>query len=226
MIVNEIFYTLQGEGRLAGVASVFIRLAGCPLRCVWCDTKYAWDPAAGEDMTAEQVIARIGDYPTQYVVITGGEPMIHDGFAALVAGLHEAGYHITVETAGIEYIADLPVDLMSISPKLGNSTPKTDALAAIHEPNRLRPEVLNQLTAGYDYQLKFVVDTPADLNDIAECLGGLDEINPYKICLMPQATTPTEYIEKSRWLADYCLQTGFAYSSRLQVLLWPGQKGK
>ena len=79
---------------------------------------------------------------------------------------------------------------------------------------------------SYDYQLKFVVDTPDDLNEIAEYLEQLKDVNPYKIYLMPQATTPEDYLEKSRWLADYCLQTGFAFSPRLQVMLWPGQKGK
>ncbi len=226
MIVNEIFYTLQGEGKLAGAASVFIRLAGCPLRCRWCDTKYAWDASVGRDMTAGQVIAEIDKYPTRFAVVTGGEPMVNADVGLLVRALHQAGYRVTVETAGIEFLADLPVDLMSISPKLSNSTPDSAELAAIHEPKRFRPDVLDRLIAAYDYQLKFVVDTPADFNEIAECLGKLENINPYKIYLMPQAVTPAEYIEKSRWLADYCLQTGFAYSPRLQVLLWPGQKGK
>ncbi|MHC4551406.1 MAG: 7-carboxy-7-deazaguanine synthase QueE [Planctomycetota bacterium] len=226
MIVNEIFYTLQGEGKLAGAASVFIRLAGCPLRCRWCDTKYAWDASVGNEMSAQQVITEIEQYPTRFAVVTGGEPMTNPDVGELVRGLHQAGYHVTVETAGIAYIADLPVDLMSISPKLSNSTPEDAELAAIHEPKRFRADVLDPLVGTYDYQLKFVVDTPADFNEIAECLGKLENVNPYKIYLMPQAVSPTEYIEKSRWLADFCLQTGFAYSPRLQVLLWPGQKGK
>ncbi len=226
MIINEIFYSLQGEGKLAGVPSVFIRLAGCPLRCKWCDTKYAWDAAKGTEMSVEQILLRISSYPTQYVVVTGGEPMVNAELESLVQPLHKAGYHITIETAGIECIADLPVDLMSISPKLSNSTPDNAELAAAHDQHRFQVTALKSLIEDYDYQLKFVVDTPGDLNEIAECLAKIDNVNPYKIFLMPQAVTEQEYIEKSRWLADYCLQTGFSFTPRLQVILWPGQKGK
>ena len=79
MIVNEIFYSLQGEGKLAGVGSVFIRLAGCPLRCRWCDTKYAWDADAGDILTPEQILEKTKAYPAQFVVVTGGEPMVQQG---------------------------------------------------------------------------------------------------------------------------------------------------
>lgn len=226
MKVNEIFYSLQGEGKLAGAASVFIRLAGCPLRCKWCDTKYAWDADAGTEMSADQIIQRVSQHPTHYVVVTGGEPMVSADVGLLVRALHKAGFHVTVETAGIEFISDLPADLMSISPKLSNSTPDNAELATAHEQKRFCPDVVSRLIVAYDYQLKFVVDTPGDLTEIAEYLGKLDNVNPYKIYLMPQAVAVDEYIEKSRWLADYCLQTGFAFTPRLQVLLWPGQKGK
>ena len=79
---------------------------------------------------------------------------------------------------------------------------------------------------NYDYQLKFVVDKPADLDEIAECIEQLNNINPYKIYLMPQAKTKQELIDKSQMLAKFCLQTGFALSQRLHVLLWEGEKGK
>lgn len=226
MIVNEIFYSLQGEGKLAGVPSVFIRLAGCPLRCRWCDTKYAWASDAGQQMIPEEILDKISPHQARFAVITGGEPFVHQGLAELVALLGRQGCHITIETAGIEYIPDLPIDLVSISPKLSNAQPENAAQAAEHQRHRFNPDVLNRLIGAYPYQLKFVVDVPNDLNEIADCLGQLDAVNPYKIYLMPQATTPKEYLEKSRWLADYCLQTGFAFSPRLQVMLWTGQRGK
>ena len=226
MIVNEIFYSLQGEGKLAGVPSIFIRLAGCPLRCRWCDTKYAWNANAGDALTPEQILEKIKEYPTQFAVITGGEPMVQAGLSELINILHENEYHITVETAGIEYLSGLPVDLMSISPKLLNSVPDTPALSEEHKQLFQNFSASRQLMTNYDYQLKFVVDVPNDLNEIADFLGLMKDVNPYKIYLMPQATTPKDYLEKSRWLADYCLQTGFALSPRLQVMLWPGQKGK
>lgn len=226
MIVNEIFYSLQGEGRLAGVPSIFIRSAGCRLRCRWCDTKYAWDAQSGQELKPEQIFEQIRDYPTSFAVITGGEPMEQPDIGDVAGLLHKNGYHVTVETAGIDDAADMPVDLMSISPKLSNSTPTNPEQAEQHEQNRYNADVLNRLIETYDYQLKFVVDSPRDLNEIAECLQQLKTVNPANVYLMPQATAPKEYLEKSRWLAEYCLQTGFAFSPRLQVMLWPGRRGR
>lgn len=224
MIINELFYSLQGEGSLAGVPSIFIRLAGCPLRCTWCDTKYAWDPAKGQEMTCEQVIEAIDDYPTRYVVLTGGEPMTHEGVKELAAVIRAKGYHLTIETAGICFIEGLSADLMSISPKLSNSEPKNNTDK--HSTERLNLAVLGQLMASYEYQLKFVVDAPEDLNEIADTLETLDGIDLYKVWLMPQATQTDDYLEKSRWLAEYCKQAGFSFSPRLQVMLWGFQRGK
>ena len=123
MVINEIFYSLQGEGFLAGVPSVFVRLAGCPLRCRWCDTKYAWDYEAGNDYSIEKILQTVQQWPCKFVVITGGEPMINSDLPQLVRKLKALGKHITIETAGIAFIPDMPCDLMSISPKLSNSTP-------------------------------------------------------------------------------------------------------
>jgi 7-carboxy-7-deazaguanine synthase len=222
MIINELFYSLQGEGSLAGVPSIFIRLAGCPLQCTWCDTKYAWDPAAGREMSCEQVLEAIGDYPTRFVVLTGGEPMAHESVSELAAAIREKGHHLTIETAGIRFIDGLVADLMSISPKLLNSDPKNGKQPA----KRLNVAVLGKLMAAYDYQLKFVVDQPNDLNEIADILDTLDGVDLYKVWLMPQATQTDDYLEKSRWLAEYCKQTGFSFSPRLQVMLWGSQRGK
>jgi 7-carboxy-7-deazaguanine synthase len=222
MIVNELFYSLQGEGSLAGVPSIFIRLAGCLLRCSWCDTKYAWDASEGQEMTSLQVLEAIGDYPTRFVVLTGGEPMAHEGVEELAAAIREKGYHLTIETAGIRFIDGLEADLMSISPKLSNSNPKT----LTQSVERLDMDVLRQLMAAYDYQLKFVVDKPDDLDEVAETLGKLDGVDFYKAWLMPQATQTDEYLEKSRWLVEYCKQTGFSFSPRLQVMLWGSQRAK
>lgn len=226
MIINELFYSLQGEGRLAGVPSVFVRLAGCPLRCRWCDTKYAWDTSAGREYSAEQVLERINEFPTRYIVITGGEPVVHPGFRDLVDRIAQEEYHITVETAGIEYLQDLPVQLVSISPKLRNSIPENPEQACGHESLRFNQDILRQFMNTYDYQLKFVVDKPEDLDEIAEVLSLLNNVDPYKIYLMPQSTNLEDYIDKSRWLAEYCKQTGFAFSPRLQVMLWPSERGK
>ena len=129
MRINEIFYSLQGEGFLAGVPSVFIRLAGCPLRCKWCDTKYAWDNTAGENYSIEKILQTVQQWPSKFIVITGGEPMINSDLPKLVQKLKALGKHITIETAGIAYIPDMPCDLMSISPKLSNSVPADPKLS-------------------------------------------------------------------------------------------------
>ncbi|MDH4203469.1 MAG: 7-carboxy-7-deazaguanine synthase QueE [Phycisphaerae bacterium] len=224
MIINELFYSLQGEGRLAGVPSVFVRLAGCPLRCCWCDTAYAWDPAAGREMSCKQILDAIGNYPTRYAVLTGGEPLAHEGVSELAAAIRSAGYHLTIETAGIYCIEGLQADLMSISPKLSNSDPQKNAEK--HQVERLNVDTLRKLTAEFDYQLKFVADSPGDLDEIADVLDKLGEVDPYRVYLMPQATQPEEYLTKSRWLVEYCKQAGFSFSPRLHIMLWGSQRGK
>lgn len=222
MIVNELFYSLQGEGRLAGVPSTFIRLAGCPLRCRWCDTQYAWDKTAGQTMTNDAILEAACAYPTPYIIVTGGEPMVHPGIEALLGTLSGRFSHITVETASLKFMSDLPVNLMSISPKLSNSRDKS----RIQGLPAQQLDVVQKLISAYDYQLKFVVDIPQDLDEIAELLENLDSVDPRRVYLMPQATEPDEYMEKSRWLVEYCKQTGFSFSPRLQVMLWGGQRGK
>lgn len=226
MKINEIFYSLQGEGRLAGVPSVFVRVAGCPLRCRWCDTKYAWSETAGREMSSDEIEKEISAFDTSYFVITGGEPMYCQDFDDFIKSVAKPGRHITIETAGIRFIPNLPCNLMSISPKLANSTPKDPDLAAEHESKRFNLKALQSLIKEYEYQLKFVVDVPADLDGIAQCLERLGTVDPYKVYLMPQAVAQEEYLKKAQWLAQTCLKTGFSFSPRLQIMLWDNQPGR
>jgi len=226
MKIIEIFYSLQGEGFLAGVPSVFVRIAGCPLRCRWCDTKYAWSKEAGRQYSTDEIIWSVQQWPCRFVVITGGEPMVNPDLPSLVRQLKSAGKHITIETAGIAYIPDMPCDLMSISPKLSNSVPEVPKLAAIHKDSKLDLAVLGALIDNYNYQLKFVVDSEADLPEIEETLKKLTNTDREKIMLMPQAATRDELLAKSPMVADLCKRTGYAFSQRLQVLLWNNQKGR
>ena len=225
MRVNEIFYSLQGEGFLAGAPSVFIRLAGCPLRCRWCDTKYAWDQTAGAHYSIEKVVQTVQQTQSKFVVITGGEPMINSDLPELAHALKASGKHITIETAGIAFISDLPCDLMSISPKLSNSTPADLELAAIHEDSRLDIAVLRELIDNYEYQLKFVVESEADLSEIQQTIEDIGNIDTTKVMLMPQATTRDELLAKSPMVAELCKKTGFAFCQRLQILLWNNERG-
>jgi 7-carboxy-7-deazaguanine synthase len=225
MIVNEIFYSLQGEGFLAGVPSVFIRLAGCPLRCKWCDTKYTWDNNAGNDYSIGEIVQNIQKWPCKFVVITGGEPMTNPDLPKLVRELKTLDKHITIETAGIAFIPALPCDLMSISPKLSNSTPADPILAAIHKDSRLDIAVLRKLIAHYKYQLKFVVDSQDDLSEIQQTIKEIGNVDSDRVMLMPQAATRDELLAKSPMVADMCKRTGFAFSQRLQILLWNNERG-
>lgn len=225
MRISEIFYSLQGEGFLAGVPSVFVRVAGCPLRCRWCDTKYAWAEEAGRPCSTAQIVRKVEQWPCKFVVVTGGEPMISPQLPRLAQQLKAAGKHITIETAGIAYVPDLPCDLMSISPKLSNSVPGDAKLAAAHEHSRLDLAVLAELIDNYNYQLKFVVDSQADLPEIEQTIGKLANVDSQKVMLMPQAATKDELLAKSPMVADMCKRTGFTFCQRLHVLLWDDQKG-
>ncbi len=218
MVVNEIFYSLQGEGLLAGVPSVFIRLIGCPLRCTWCDTKYALDPAAGEDLSVSAIIDSVSKWQCRYVVITGGEPMVNEQLPELATALKKQGKHITIETAGIAFIEGLACDLMSISPKTSNSGQETAKGADTFL-------TLRRLIERYPYQLKFVVDSPDDLPEIQQTVELLGNIAPQRVMLMPQAKTRDELLAKSPMVAELCKQTGFAFCNRLQILLWNNKRG-
>jgi len=217
MVINEIIYSIQGEGVLAGFPSVFIRIASCPLRCEWCDTKYAWDPGAGVDLSVAQIIDKVGQWDCRFTVITGGEPMTNPQLPELASALKKIGKHITIETAGIKFVPDLACDLMSISPKLSNSAQiekRSDHFSAIR-----------QLVSHYPYQLKFVVDSPDDLSEIQKTLGQIGNVNPAKVMLMPQAKTREELIAKSPMVADLCKQASFAFCNRLHIQLWDGKRG-
>ncbi len=226
MKVSEIFYSLQGEGFLAGVPSVFVRLAGCPLRCRWCDTKYAWDETAGTEYSISEIIQAVEQWPCKFVVITGGEPMINPDLPKLVNQLKDLGKHITIETAGIVFIQDLACDLMSISPKLSNSTPTEPKFAAVHEGSRLDEAILRRLIDNYKYQLKFVVDSQNDLLEIQKTIKKIGNVDLTRVMLMPQAAAREELLAKSNLVAEMCKSSGFAFCQRLQVLLWDNAKGK
>jgi 7-carboxy-7-deazaguanine synthase len=210
---------------LAGVPSVFARLAGCPLRCRWCDTKYAWSETAGQNFSVSEIVQTVVKWPCRFVVVTGGEPMVNSDLSALVSKLKAHGKHITIETAGIAYVPDMACDLMSISPKLSNSTPDDPELAKIHEAERLDIAVLRKLIANYKYQLKFVVDSQDDLPEIQRTIEEIGNVDLEKVMLMPQATTRDELLAKSPMVADMCKSTGFAFCQRLHVLLFNAARG-
>ncbi|HYV61665.1 MAG TPA: 7-carboxy-7-deazaguanine synthase QueE [Bryobacteraceae bacterium] len=226
MKISEIFYSIQGEGMLTGVPSVFVRTSGCNLRCVWCDTPYtSWAPE-GNEMTVEEILAAVRSHPGKHAVVTGGEPMIAPGMVELTQKLNQIGVHITIETAGTVY-HPVTCDLMSISPKLANSTPhqrEGGKWSAQHERLRYQPEVLRQLMAGYEYQLKFVVASPADLAEIAKMIDDT-QADRSRVVLMAEGTTSDVIRERAPWLTEICKREGFRYSPRLHIDLWGNRRG-
>jgi 7-carboxy-7-deazaguanine synthase len=150
--------------------------------------------------------------------------MINPNLSQLAQRLKTAGKHITIETAGIVFVPDLPCDLMSISPKLTNSTPDDLKLAAIHEDSRLDIAVLRKLIDSYNYQLKFVVDGEADLAEIKQTIKTIGKVDLEKVMLMPQAATRNELLVKSPMVAEMCKSTGFTLCQRLQILLWNNER--
>lgn len=223
MRIAEIFYSVQGEGGLVGVPSVFVRTSGCNLRCSWCDTPYAsWNPE-GDEMTVVQIVERVTAFPpARHVVLTGGEPMIAPRIEELSRALRERGFHITIETAGTVF-ADVACDLMSISPKLANSTPE-GTFRAQHERSRWRPEVVRQLMAAYKYQLKFVIAREDDLNEVCAMVSeaGAPAEN---VMLMPEGVSADVLRERGLWIAEMCKLYGFRFTPRLHVELYGNGRG-
>ncbi len=230
MLISEIFYSVQGEGSFVGVPSVFVRTSGCNLRCGWCDTPYAsWRPE-GVEMSVETILDAVEQHPTRFVVVTGGEPLIAKGMPELLAKLREAGKHITIETAGTIATEGVACDLASISPKLAHSTPDEatagKAWVEKHERLRLQPEVLRAWCAAYEFQLKFVVASEADVAEVKAVIASIGaSIPPEKILLMPEGITQEALKARQAWLVEICKREGWRYSPRLHIDLFGNQRG-
>ena len=228
MRIAEIFHSIQGEGLLAGVPSVFVRTSGCNLRCNWCDTPYAsWKPE-GPEMSVEAVLQKISDWDCRHVVLTGGEPMIAPDLPALAAGLRQAGRHITIETAATVAPSGIVCDLASLSPKLFNSTPPADrdpAWSKKHEDTRLRPQVIAEWIKTYNSQLKFVVSSEKDLAEIKALLLQFPAVPSDRVLLMPEGTVSKTLASRTPWLLEICKREGFRFCPRLQIELFGHTRG-
>ncbi|CAK0750829.1 7-carboxy-7-deazaguanine synthase [Gammaproteobacteria bacterium] len=225
MKYSEIFYSLQGEGIFVGMPSVFFRTSYCNLRCGWCDTPYtSWQPE-NKEITVDEVITGVNKFNVKHIVITGGEPCIQAAhLVELCQKLHDQKHHLTVETNGTAFVA-IKADLISLSPKLANSTPDNDRIWTVrHEQERINLAALRQFLDTYDCQIKFVVDTPQDLTEIEKLVEQLN-IPSCLVILMPQGITEERIKQKQSWLAEMCKKYGYRYSPRLHINIWGERRG-
>jgi 7-carboxy-7-deazaguanine synthase len=244
--------TVQGEGKLMGVPSLFIRLQGCNLRCVWrnaegevcrCDTAHSsFEKGEATRVSYEYIMsvveANMGSM--RHVVITGGEPFLQSAeLIPLLDGLHNAGCHVTIETNGTIFDAEVVrrCDLLSISPKLSSSNPTAEKLSMIglvpnviterHEKIAVNIDVLCKLIDhSVDYQLKFVVGNDNDEKLIKdEVLSHLPEINPSDVIVMPLGATAEEIALSDKSAIPMSIRNGWRYTPRLHVMLWGNKEG-
>lgn len=219
MKIAEIFASIQGEGFLSGTPSIFVRTSGCNLRCWYCDTPYAsWNPE-GDDLSVDDILGEVTQHDARHVVLTGGEPMLFAELIPLASRLRGLGYHVTIETAGTLY---LPVrcNLMSISPKLSNSAPSRLGLTQWHqrhERTRVAPDVIRRLIKDYQYQVKFVIDTRTDCEEVEDYLREFPEIERDRVMLMPQGADAESLEAQARWLEPYCQEQNLHFCPRRQI---------
>lgn len=231
MIVSEIFGpTFQGEGSRLGKRCGFVRLMACNLSCSWCDTPYTWDAKRydlrleGRSMTAAEIMAQIVDMNVNEIVVSGGEPLLHqrrkDWFEFIQ--LLNAHHHVTVETNGtINPTQDTRnhVDLFSVSPKLSHSGDDW--------PKRIVPPVLMQFSAlAWDQlaQFKFVCQTVSDLDEVDEMVHAY-EIPASEVWVMPEGVEPATINKHLSVLADEVIQRGYNVTTRLHVQTWGNRRG-
>lgn len=224
--LSEVFSSLQGEGPSRGAPSLFVRLALCNLRCSWCDTRYTWDfeRYSFEREVSEEPISslaqRIAEAPERRVVVTGGEPLLQQH--ALVELFAELADDIQIEVETNGTMTPEPpllerVNQWNVSPKLAHSG-ETEA-------RRIRDGALLALRDTGRAYLKFVVQSAEDLREI-ESLVERTSWPRQRIFLMPEATTPDTHRERAPAVESLSNRHGFAFSPRLHVVLWGGERGR
>ena len=221
----EIFASVQGEGVSMGVPSTFLRLATCNLRCAWCDTAYTWDWDRYDrneqvmTLSVADAAAVLREKAPRNVVITGGEPMIQQRqLAPLVQQLRGEGFRFEIESNGTIAPKELAglIDQWNVSPKLRH---------AGNEGRDVLPEgPLSAFAALENAFFKFVVQSEADLDEV-EALRARFSIPAGRVVLMPEGTTAAALNARSPWLAEYCTEHGYRFSTRLHILIWGDKRG-
>jgi len=230
--VTEMFVSQQGEGPSVGVPAVFVRMRGCPLHCIWCDSLYSSDPdhpdySKYELLTTGEVVYRVlnlAEKNTQLVVLTGGEPMIWQRqLAKVVRNLPECEFE--VETAGII----IPRELRSQKEVMFNvSTKLKSARPGLNSRNSLALREFSKIAKKGRAIFKFVISPKTfddDVTEVEEIQLNYD-IDPRLIYLMPEGVIPGRVMDGMRRLAPMCLEKGWNLTTRLQILMWGNIRGR
>ena len=208
--ITEIFYSLQGETSRSGLPTVFVRLTGCPLRCTYCDTAYAF--SGGKNMTLMAILAEVARHPTRYVTVTGGEPMAQKDCLPLLRALCDAGYEVSLETGGALDVSEVDARVMKV---LDIKTPAS---------GEMQKNLWSNLAAlhGRD-EIKFVLCDEADYLWAKQVLLEHKLVDKCTVLFSPaqDQLSPTA-------LADWILRDGLPVRLQVQLhkLLWGGQPGK
>lgn len=208
--ITEIFYSLQGETNTVGIPTVFIRLTGCPLRCVYCDSSYAF--TGGKKMTIADIINEVGQYHCQYITVTGGEPLAQAGCLELMKQLADLGYNLSLETSGALDVSKVDKRVVKV---IDLKTPDSG------EETKNRYQNLNHITVKD--QLKFVISSDHDYQWSKNIIEQHQLLGRCEILFSPVAgqQSPTELAEKI--LAD---RLPVRFQIQLHKLLWGDVQGK
>jgi 7-carboxy-7-deazaguanine synthase len=207
--ITEIFHSLQGETSRVGLPTVFIRLTGCPLRCTYCDTAYAF--TGGQNIGLTEILARVAEFAPQYVTVTGGEPLAQKNCLPLLRALCDAGYKVSLETGGALDIAAVDARVMRV---VDIKTP------ASGEAARNRWENLG-LLSPHD-EVKFVL---CDENDYQWARQIIQQYHLMDKCVV--LFSPAHGTLNATQLADWILRDKLAVRMQVQLhkLLWNNEPG-
>jgi 7-carboxy-7-deazaguanine synthase len=172
-------------------------------------------------MDTQEVTKEVNGYDCSHAVITGGEPLLQDGLEEFCGSISDK--HITIET-NATVKKNIEADLISMSPKLSNSTPEGD-WAERHEERRIDYDTIEFWIENYDYQLKFVVCEQEDIEEIEDILGSLKEYDQDRVLLMPEGTDRETLNDRGEWIADLCKERGYRYSPRLHIHMYGNKRG-
>ncbi|MEZ4921055.1 MAG: 7-carboxy-7-deazaguanine synthase QueE [Saprospiraceae bacterium] len=239
----EIFHSIQGEGKSMGRPSVFVRLSGCNLYCIWCDTDYTWNWKGTQFVhqndqlpdyekfdkkdwtikcTPKDIVDSILQFNCPNIILTGGEPLLQqDGLIELILALRNrrADLHFEIETNGTlipKHELDSLINQYNVSPKLQNSNNS--------KKDREVPEAYQFFALNPKANFKFVLSDKEDLKEVRQLVEKY-EISSQKIWLMPEGATQETLRQNRLWLVDLCKSEGYSYTDRLHIQIWGSKKG-